>query len=198
MPRKARVTRKKTTATDDAFEVQLDRRSDAGPEVPTESESNSAAPAEAGSIDPVAPAEAGSIDPVAPAEAGSIDSVAPAEAGSIDPVAPAEAGPLDPVAPAKAESNSVMPTVANSDANSDAMPGQTSEPELQDGQIHVIMGLINALQDRVRVLELASESKPREQAVFTEEHRRLLDKLKSKPIATMNVETLKRLLTVCN
>tara|TARA_B100000963_G_scaffold236166_1_gene206422 strand:+ start:293 stop:790 length:498 start_codon:yes stop_codon:yes gene_type:complete len=165
MPRKARVTRKKTTATDDAFEVQLDRRSDAGPEVPTESESNSAAPA---------------------------------EAGSIDPVAPAEAGPLDPVAPAKAESNSVMPTVANSDANSDAMPGQTSEPELQDGQIHVIMGLINALQDRVRVLELASESKPREQAVFTEEHRRLLDKLKSKPIATMNVETLKRLLTVCN
>ena len=187
MPRKARVTRKKTTATDDAFEVQLDRRSDAGPEVPTESESNSAAPA-----------EAGSIDPVAPAEAGSIDSVAPAEAGSIDPVAPAEAGPLDPVAPAKAESNSVMPTVANSDANSDAMPGQTSEPELQDGQIHVIMGLINALQDRVRVLELASESKPREQAVFTEEHRRLLDKLKSKPIATMNVETLKRLLTVCN
>ena len=110
------------------------------------------------------------------------------------------------VAPAEAAAQTaseIMPTVANPDANSVSMPGQKPEPELRDGQ--VIMGLlttlqgcVNALQDRVRLLESISESAgPREGVVFTEEHRRLLDKIKSKPIATMNVETLKRLLTMC-
>ena len=174
MPRKARVTRKKTTAANDAFEVQLDRRSDAGPEVPADSESNAVAPTESES------------NAVAPTESES-NAVAPAEPESNPVAAPAEA-----VAQTASE---IMPTVANPDA----------EPELRDGQVHVIMGLlatlqgcINALQDRVRLLELNSESGPRERVVFTEEYRRLLDKIKSKPIATMNVETLKRLLTMCD
>ena len=185
MPRKARVTRKKTTAANDAFEVQLDRRSDAGPEVPADSESNAVAPTESES-NAVAPTESES-NAVAPAEPESNPVAAPAEPESNPVAAPAEA-----VAQTASE---IMPTVANPDA----------EPELRDGQVHVIMGLlatlqgcINALQDRVRLLELNSESGPRERVVFTEEYRRLLDKIKSKPIATMNVETLKRLLTMCD
>jgi len=195
MPRKARVTRKKTTAANDAFEVQLDRRSDAGPEVPADSESNAVAPTESES-NAVAPTESES-NAVAPTESES-NAVAPAEPESNPVAAPAEPESNPVAAPAEAvaqTASEIMPTVANPDA----------EPELRDGQVHVIMGLlatlqgcINALQDRVRLLELNSESGPRERVVFTEEYRRLLDKIKSKPIATMNVETLKRLLTMCD
>ena len=174
MPRKVRVTRKKGTAADDAFEVQLDRRPDPGLEVP------------------VADSDANSV-PAAESESGS-------GSGSVLNVAPA-AEPESDSLPAEAVPEETAISVANA--------------EIRDGQAHVIMGLVtnlqdrvNALQDRVRLLE--SESTPtstseatskstsdaasQDGVVFTLEYRRLLDSIKSKPIATMDFESFKRLL----
>ena len=104
------------------------------------------------------------------------------------------------------------PEAASAPASAPASVPETNA-ELRDGQVHVIMGILNelqdcmnALQDRVRLLESNVESDSTSTSpsdaggvsgvAFTQEYRKLLDTIKSKPIATMDFESLKRLINM--